>query len=129
MKSLERVSKQSNVMTMDTASKVVDEYRDLERRKWNVIAFNVLESKSIGSSQRKAEDRENFKSLIDDIGLDSIEIIDAVRLGASTPNKLHPLRVQYANLSQRRSFLVNAKKLRDSSSDVFKVYILILIFL
>ena len=65
---------------------------------WNLIAFNVLESKSIGSSQRKAEDRENFKSLIDDTGLDSIEIIDAVRLGASTPNKFHPLRVQYANL-------------------------------
>ena len=124
LKSLERVSKQSNVMTMDTASKVVDEYRDLERRKWNLIVFNVPESKSTESSQRNAEDRDFFKSIINDVGVDSVEIIDVVRLGASTPNKLRPLRVQFANLSHRRSVLVNAKKLWDSSSDVFKgIYI------
>ena len=64
LKSLERVSKQSNVMTMDTASKVVDEYRDLERRKCNLIAFNVPESKSIEPSQRKAEDREQAQAFI-----------------------------------------------------------------
>ena len=33
LKSLEKVSKQSNIITMDTASKVVDEYCDMERRK------------------------------------------------------------------------------------------------
>ena len=124
LKSLERVSKQSNVMTMDTASKVVDEYRDLERRKYNLIAFNVSESKSIEPSQRKTEDRKFFKSLTDDIGVDSVEIIDVVRLGTSTPNKLRPLRIQFAKLNHRRSVLVNAKKLQDSSSDVFKgIYI------
>ena len=32
LKSLEKVSKQSNVFTMVTASKVVDEYHDMERR-------------------------------------------------------------------------------------------------
>ena len=58
LQSLERVSKQSNVMIMDTASKVVDEYRDLERRKWNLIVFNVPESKSTESSQRNTEDRD-----------------------------------------------------------------------
>ena len=121
LKSLERVSKQSNLMTMDTASKVVDEYHDLERRKCNLIAFNVPESKSTEPSQRKAEDREFFKSLTDDIGVDSVEIVDVIRLGTSTPNKLHPLRIQFANLSHRRSVLVNAKKLWDSSSDVLKV--------
>ena len=45
-------------------------------------------------------------------------------MDASTPNKLRPIRVQFANLSHRRSVLVNAKKLQDSSSDVFKgIYI------
>lgn len=124
LKSLEKVSKQSNVITVDTASKVVDEYRDMERRKWNLIIFNVPESKSIESSQRKAEDREFFNSLINDIGVDPVDVIDVVRLGAKTPNKLRPLRVQFNNLSHRRSVLVNAKKLRNSSSDVFKgIYI------
>ena len=130
LKTLERVSKQSNVMTMDTASKVVDEYCDLERRKYNLIAFNVPESKSIEPSQRKAEDRELFKSLTDDIGVDSVEIIDVVRLDTSTPNKLRPLRIKFANLNHRMYVLINAKKLQDSSSDAFKgIYILIPIFL
>ena len=35
LKNLEKVSKQSNVLTMNTASKVMDEYRDMEMRKWN----------------------------------------------------------------------------------------------
>ena len=124
LKSLEKASKQPNVITADTASKVVDEYRDMERRKWNLIVFNAPEPKSTESSQRKAEDREFFNSLIDHIGIDPVDVIDVVRLGAKTSDKLRPLRVQFNNLGHRRSVLVNAKKLRDSSSDVFKgVYI------
>ena len=45
-------------------------------------------------------------------------------MDAKSSNKLHLLRVQFNNLDPRRSVLVNAKKLRDSSSDVFKgIYI------
>ena len=64
LKSLEKVSNQSNVITIDTTSKVVDEYRDVERRKWNLIVFNVPESKAIETSQRKTEDREFLNSFI-----------------------------------------------------------------
>ena len=60
LKSLEKVSKQSNLFTMDTASKVVDEYHDMERRKWNLIVFNVPEPECIEFSERKAKDREMF---------------------------------------------------------------------
>ena len=82
LKNLEKVSKQSNVITMDTASKVVDEHRDMERRKWNLIVFNMPESKSTESSKRKAEDREFFNSLIDDIGVD----IGVVHISLRLPN-------------------------------------------
>ena len=124
LKSLEKASKQSNVITADTASKVVDEYRDMERRKWNLIVFNVPEPKSTESSQRKVEDWEFFNSLIDHIGIDPVDVTDVVRLGAKTSDKLRPLRVQLNNLGHRRSVLANAKKLRDLSSDIFKgIYI------
>ena len=46
-----------------SVTKIVDEYRDIERRKWNVIVFNVPEPKSADTSQRKTEDRE-FLSLL-----------------------------------------------------------------
>ena len=123
LKSLEKASKQSNVITADTASKVVDEYRDMERRKWNLIVFNVPEPKSTESSQRKVEDREFFNSLIDHIGVVSVDLTD-FRLGAKHLDKLCPLRVQFNNLGHRRSLLANAKKLHDLSSDIFKrIYI------
>ena len=80
--------------------------------------------KSTESSQRKVEDREFFNSLIDHIGIDPVDVTDVVRLGAKTSDKLRPLRVQLNNLGHRRSVLANAKKLRDSSSDIFKgIYI------
>ena len=121
LKSLEKAIKQSNVITADTASKVVDEYRDMERRKWNLIVFNVPEPKSTESSQRKVE---FFNSLIDHIGIDPVDVTNVVRLGAKTSDKLRPLRVQLNNLGHRRSVLANAKKLRNSSSDIFKrIYI------
>ena len=92
----------------------------MERRKWNLIVFNVPEPKSTESSQRKVEDWEFFNSLIDHIGIDPVDVTDVVRLGAKTSDKLRPLRVQLNNLGHRRSVLANAKKLRDLSSDIFK---------
>ena len=50
--------------------------------------------------------------------------INIVRLGAKYSDKLQPLRVQFNNMEHRRTVLTNARKLRDSTSSVFKkVYI------
>ena len=105
-----------------SVTKIVNEYRDIERQKWNVIVFNVPEPKSTEISQRKTEDREFFNSLLEDIGIAPVDIADVTRLGAKVANKSCPLRVQLNNLSQRRSVLSlsNAKKLRNSSSSSFK---------
>ena len=63
-------------------------------------------------------------SLIDHMGIDPVDVINVVYLGAKTSDKLRPLRVQFNNLGHRRSVLVIAKEFRDSSADVFKgVYI------
>ena len=101
-------------------TKIVDDYRDKERRKWNVIVFNVPESKSADISQRKTEDIEFFNSLVEDVGIAPVDIADVTCLGAKVANKFHPFRVQFNNLSHRRSVLRNARKLRDSSSRLFK---------
>ena len=68
----------------------------------------------------KTEDRKFFNSLTDNIGVGPVDVTDIIRLGAKTSNKIRPLRVQFNNLGHRRSVLINAKKLRDSSSDLFK---------
>ena len=40
-------SQRANTVTRDAASKIVDEYRDMERRQWNLIISNAPESESI----------------------------------------------------------------------------------
>ena len=71
-------------------------------------------------SQRKTEDREFFNFLVDDIGIAPVDVVDVVHLGAKVANKIRPVRVQFNNLSHRRSVLGNAKKLHNSSSSHFK---------
>ena len=113
-------SNAGNQASTVSVTKIVDEYRDIERRKWNVIVFNVPEPKSVDISQRKTEDIEFFNSLVEDICIAPVDIADVARLGAKVSSKSRPLRVQFNNLSHRRSVLSNAKKLRDSSSRLFK---------
>ena len=44
---------QSQPVNMDTASKIVDEYRDREMRKSNIIIYNIPEPKSKDSAGQK----------------------------------------------------------------------------
>ena len=121
LKTLENISQKANTVTMDTASKIVDEYRDMESRQWNLIIYNAPESESTDSAVRKSEDKNFFDSLIDSIDVGPVDIVNIVRLGARSSGKLQPLRVQFNSMEHRRT---NARKLRDSSSNVFKkVYI------
>ena len=92
----------------------------MERRQWNLMFFNVPESDTEDSAQRKANDTDFVLSLIDDIGAGPVDIVDVVRLGARSSDKSRPLRVQFKDLSHKRSVLVKAKKLRESSSSTFK---------
>ena len=57
-------------------TKIADDYRDKERRKWNVIVFNVPKSKSADIFQRKTEDIEFFNSLVEDVGIAPVDIAD-----------------------------------------------------
>ena len=59
-------------------TRIVDEYKDIERQKWNVIVFNVPEPKSADISQRKTEDGEFFNSLVEDIGIAPVNIADVI---------------------------------------------------
>ena len=59
-------------------------------------------------------------SLINDIGASPVNIVDVVCLGARSSDNSRPLKVQFKDLSHKRSALVKAKKLRESSSSTFK---------
>ena len=65
LKSLEYASKQTNAVTMDTTSRVVDEYRDMERRKLNLIVFNLIYlSRSLWNPLKEKQKIENSLILL-----------------------------------------------------------------
>ena len=117
-------SQRANTVTRDAASKIVDEYRDIERRQWNLIISNAPESESTDSALGKSEDKKFFDSLMDSIGVGPVDIVNIIHLGAKSSGKLRPLRVQFNSMEQRRIVLANARKLRDSTSAVLRRCIL-----
>ena len=96
----------------------------MEQRKWNLIVFNVPESTSPETVQRKDDDINFICNVAKEINAGEVDVVEVVCLGVKVSDKLRPLKVQFRNLSHRRLMLVKAKKLRDSESAVMKnVYI------
>ena len=110
----------------DLAFKMVDEYKDRERRKLNLIFRNVPESQVKEPASRVADDIKLVSEITKEIGVDHVEVVNAVRLGQrkndSSVSRL--LRVQVSNLNVKRDILSNAKKLRNVKREPFKgIYI------
>ena len=108
------------------AFKMVDEYRDRERRKLNLIFHNVPESHAEESSSRVADDIKLITDITKAIGVDNVEVVNTDRLGqrknSSSGGRL--LRVQVSNLNTKKHILSNAKKLRNVKHEPIKgVYI------
>ena len=102
----------------------MDEYRDRERRKLNLIFHKISESKSEEATVRKFEDTKFVQKVANEIGVKQLEIVEVVRLGQHRNDNVRLLKVQVGNLSLKRLLLSNAKKLRLSSSEPLrKVFI------
>lgn len=83
-----------------------------------------LNQKSTDSALRKSEDKNFVNSLIDSIGADHVDIVNIVRLRTKSLDKPRPIRVQFNGMEYRKAVLNNARKLHDSTSNVFKkIYI------
>ena len=107
----------------DLACKVVDEYRDREKR-LNLIFHNVPESQSSDRSAREAEDKASVLNIVNEIGIKDVEPVSVVHLGSKMLSKGRLMRVQVGSLNFKRALLNNAKKLRNIQSAQMKdVYI------
>ena len=119
-----------NPVNIDTlvASKVseeIEEYRERELRKLNIILHNVPESKEESVEERRADDTRMIKEIARKINVLQIEITKIVRLGEKPEaGKNRLMRVTLENTTQKRNMLQNAKKLRDAKDGIMdKIYI------
>lgn len=99
-------------VSIDSASKIVDEYNDREKRKCNLVIFNAPESEAVDFSTRKKDDVSFVNGLCERLGIPLVEISDVARLGSKSSSKNRLLRVKCCDLKQRQQLLMNARKLR-----------------
>ena len=106
------------------ALKIVDEYKDRERRKLNLIFHKIPEPSSTDTAQRREDDKKFVFNVVKEIDVKDVDNITNVRLGQFSESRVRLLKVEVGNLTLRRSILANAKKLRNANSEQLrKIYI------
>ena len=127
---IEQIEAKIKTTVKDKISDVMEDHREIEKRKMNLVVFGLPEpekgQETIWNTPEKIEkDIENISNIIIEelgVGLSTRNgIIDARRLGTSTDkSKPRPLRIEFRDLNTKRDVLTNAKKFRDSESDIAK---------
>ena len=96
---------------------VVDEQREREKRKLNLIFHNVAESTKLDGIARKNDDIDFIKALLHDhIGIDPT-ISTALRIGKKSSDKTRLLKVSVSSTQEKSSILSKCYKLRNSDND------------
>lgn len=118
----------------------INEIRDIESRRLQLICFNMPESESMDPTERKTEDESKLKSLIDDdmkLRDKGIEIESPVRLGKIRNEELEvdsqqqnrksvnrPLRFKVTKFEDKRQILMGNSELKNSKNDnVNKIFL------
>ena len=117
------IPSKTSQITETMATHVIDEYRDRETRKLNIIIHNALESTATEPSVRIAHDTKSVADIAKSIDAGPVDIVNITRLGKKLDGRSRLMKVQLSNLNQKRKILSNTKKLRESSSSFQKVYV------
>ena len=100
----------------DRVEEGINEYREREARKTNVIIHNIPESSKETPAERKEEDATYVKNIAAQINVPDIDIKAVIRLGKKT-NKPRLTKIQFSTVSQKRSILQNARQLKEAGND------------
>ena len=98
----------------DKVQQAVEEYRDRENRKCNIIVHQVPESSFQEAKDRNAEDTNIVNQLLADIGVQDATVSSVVRLGRRIPDRHRLMKVTLDSVPRKIQALRNAKKLRNT---------------
>ena len=132
-KQLADIQKDIKTTVGDTINNVIDDRREIDKRKMNLIVFGLPEAdidtpdndKTSWDTEDKVDkDIETITDIIINelgVGLSNRNgIINARRLGAKSNKKSRPLKIEFKDLNAKRDVLTKAKNLRKSTNDVAK---------
>ncbi|KAK4319993.1 hypothetical protein Pmani_009115 [Petrolisthes manimaculis] len=108
----------------ETATKVVEklqEKEEREKRKNNLILFNVPESNKEEGKDREKEDVEVCEDLFSrNLQVESFRIEKVIRLGKKTQGRHRPTMVKMEEEKTKWHIVAQGKKLRDSTNAVIQ---------
>ena len=99
----------------------VDEYRQREQCKLNLIFHKVPESTHSEASTRREDDLKSIYTLASELGIEHLEVVNAIRLGRPVESRSHLLKVEVCNSQVKRQLLSKAKNLRQCKSDQLRM--------
>ena len=126
MKTVQSVQKQTAASSEQVKTTVLTEIQEQEKRKANLVIYNLKESSSDTASERKEHDSASIKEVLSTIEVSDLQedkIQSIRRLGPltdqtkepTTPGKPRPLLLSFKSSSDRTKVLSSAKKLANSS--------------
>lgn len=100
------------------------EEMERERRRMNIVIFNLKESQKQKGEERYTEDQQRCDQIFrQELGVQNVVIEKLIRIGKRENERNRPLLVKLDNEERKREILKNTKKLRHST-DFERVYIM-----
>ena len=95
-----------------------------ERRKNNLILFNVNESRKETQTAKNEDDEAECRRIFVEVGVEDCTVEHMFRLGRPSDNGKHrPLLVKLSTEKEKWIILSRAKRLKNSTGQMGKVYI------
>jgi hypothetical protein len=94
----------------------ISELNEREKRKKNVIIYGVPESSKEVLTEKRAEDEQIIKGVLDSIGKSEIKPVYSRRLRSKDASKPGPILVELSDASLRNPVLLAARNLRSNEN-------------
>ena len=110
--------------TSQMALRIVDEYKDHESRKMNLIFHKVPEPKQSDSAAKQDHDEKFILSVARELGIEGLKVINSTWVGHIKESGERLLKVEVNNLYVKKQILSKAKSLRQVKNEqISKIYI------
>ncbi|XP_060573927.1 uncharacterized protein LOC132731720 [Ruditapes philippinarum] len=118
----ENVNGGSTGSISDVVNQVLNEQKDRESRRLNVICYGLPESVKESQEERKNDDNTRISSILSEImNLSEVSFSETVRLGRYDGEKTRPTRFSVNSIETKQKILERARvNVRNSSVDLCK---------
>lgn len=101
---------------LDVANATISEIKEREKRRKNVIIHGVPESTKEVLTDKRAEDEQKIKEILEVIGKNEVKPAYSRRLRSKDSSKPGPILVELNESATRNPLLLAAKKLRETTN-------------